>query len=168
MLQKMQDNPLLRETNHNLYQKFLEAKNLQTAFLGFQSLLPGLNIMELQDIIGVIKEQETYAPFQSKSNTLLFGSLSEQIHNPSSTIETLQPVWKLRQEQAFHSAKIQTFFQTQNPKTFAFSLETPQKRNLLVCINLSAAPQQLTLKTKTSLGTFYKQLKSYELYYQFF
>lgn len=170
MLKKMQDNPLLRENNQNLYQKFIHAKELQTAFLGFQSLLPGLNIIELQDSIGVLKEQENYTPFQTKphTNPLLFGSLAEQIHNPASPIESLQTIWKLRQEKELHSAAIHAPFQTQNPKTFAFSLETSAKQKLLICINLSAKPQQLTLKTKTRLGIFHKQLKPYELYYQFF
>lgn len=170
MLKKMQDNPLFRENNHNLYQKFALAGQLQTAFLGCQSLLPGLNIIELQDIIGVTKEEENYAPFQHSTNTniLLFGSLSEQINKSSSSIDKLQTIWKLRQEKALHSAKIHTIFQSQNTKTFALSLETPAKQKLLICLNLSAKPQQLTLKTKTSLGTFNKVLKPYELYYQFF
>lgn len=170
MLKKMQDNPLLRENNNILYNKFLQAKKLQTAFLGFQSLLPGLNIIELQDSIGVINEQEKYAPFQTRNNTnpLLFGSLSEQIHNPASSIDSLQKIWKLRQENTLHAAKIHTLFQTQNSKTFAVSLETPAKKKLLVCINLSAKSQQLILNTKTKLGTFHKQLNPYELYYQFF
>lgn len=168
MLKKMQDNPLLRENSSNLYHKFLLARKLQTAFLGFQSLLPGLNIVELQDIIGVIHEQENYAPFQSRTNTypLLFGSLSEQIHNPASSIDCLQTIWKTRQENALHSAQIGAVLPAQNPETFAFSLKTPGGKKLFVCINLSAKPQLLTLKTK--IPAFHKQLKPYELHYQFF
>ncbi len=170
MLKKMQDNPLFRENDQSLYQKFINAGQLQTAFLGFQSLLPGLNIIELQDIIGVIKEEENYAPFQhsANTNTLLFGSLSEQINKSASSIDKLQTIWKLRQEKALHSAKIHTIFQSQNAKTFALSLETPTKQKLLICLNLSADTQQLILKTKTGLGTFHRVLKPYELYYQFF
>lgn len=170
MLKKMQDNPLFRENDQSLYQKFINAGQLQTAFLGFQSLLPGLNIIELQDIIGVIKEEENYVPFQrsANTNTLLFGSLSEQINKSASSIDKLQTIWKLRQEKALHSAKIHTIFQSQNAKTFALSLETPTKQKLLICLNLSADTQQLILKNKTGLGTFHRVLKPYELYYQFF
>lgn len=170
MLKKMQDTPLFRENNQDLYTKFLAARQLQTTFIGFQSLLPGLNIVELQDLVGVVKGQENYAPLQKtiNQNTLLFGSLMEQIHREGSVMEALQPIWKIRQEKQLHSAKILNIFQTQNPKTFAMSLETPAKQKLFICINLSAKPQQLALKANAKRASFHKQLKPYELSYHFF
>lgn len=168
MLKKMQETPLFRENNQNLYNKFVLAKQMQTAFIGFQSLLPGLNVVELQDLAGVINEEENYAPLQKAitQNTLLFGSLPEQIHREESVIEELQPVLKIRQEKKLHSAKILQIFQTQNPKTFAMSLETPAKQKLFIGINLSAKPQQLCLKINKP--AFHKQLKPYELIWHFF
>lgn len=168
MLKKMQETPLFRENNQNLYNKFVLAKQMQTAFIGFQSLLPGLNVVELQDLAGVINEEENYAPLQKAitQNTLLFGSLPEQIHREESVIEELQPVLKIRQEKKLHSAKILQIFQTQNPKTFAMSLETPAKQKLFIGINLSAKPQQLSLKVNKP--AFHKQLKPYELIWHFF
>lgn len=170
MLKKMQETPLFRENNQKLYDKFVQAKLLQTAFIGFQSLLPGLNIVELQDLVGVTREEENYAPLQKSitQNTLLFGSLLEQINNESSVIEELQPLWKMRQEKQLHSAKILDIFQTSNPKTFAMSIETPAKQKLFIGINLSEKPQQLSLKQNTKNALVHKQLKPFELTYHFF
>lgn len=168
MLKKMQETPLFRENNQNLYNKFVLAKQMQTAFIGFQSLLPGLNIVELQDLTGVAKEEDNYAPLQKTvtQNTLLFGSLPEQIHREESVIEELQPIWEIRQEKKLHSAKILQIFQTSNPKTFAMCLETPARQKLFIGINLSAEPQQLNLKTHKP--AFHKQLKPYELVWHVF
>lgn len=169
MLKKMQETPLFRENNQKLYDKFVQARQLQSAFIGFQSLLPGLNLVQLQDLVGAVNE-ENYAPLQKTAtqNTLLFGSLVEQIHRKASVIEELQPIWKMRQEKKLHSAKILQIFQTANPKTFAMSLETPAKQRLFIYLNLSAEPQQLPLKANTKHASFHKQLSPYELGYHFF
>lgn len=170
MLKKMQKTPLFRENNQNLYSKLLQAEQLQFAFMGFQSLLPGLNFIALQDLVGVTKDEENFAPFQNtiNQNILLFGSLPEQIHREASLIGKLQTIWNMRQEKQLHSAKILSVCQTKNPKTFAMSVETPAKQRLLICINLSAKAQQLSLKLHAKGSSFHKQLNPYELFYRFF
>lgn len=170
MLKKMQKTPLFRENNQNLYTKFQLAEQLQFAFLGFQSLLPGLNVVALQDLIGVTNDEESFAPFHSaiNQNTLLFGSLTEQIRKQASLIDSLQEIWKMRQDKQIHSAKILSAYQTKNPKIFAMGIETPAKEKLLICINLSAKAQQLSLKLPAKRSSLHKQLKPYELFYRFF
>ena len=74
----------------------------------------------------------------------------------------------MRQEKQIHSAKILSVYQTKNPQIFAVSLDTPTGQKLLICVNLSAKEQQLSLKLHTKNTPLHKQLKPYELYYRFF
>ena len=128
--EKMRENPLLRENNLKFNEKLLHAQKMQTLFLGFQSLLPGLNIIHAEDLTGTVNSHEKHSPFNRdlQKNILLFGTLAEQISHGESPLHQLRSIWKIRQEKQLHSAKLCSIAPTQNPKTFAFISETPRKQ----------------------------------------
>ncbi len=172
VLKKMRKSPLLRENNLKLNEKLLHAQKMQTLFLGFQSLLPGLNIIHAEDLTGTVNSQEKHSPFNRdlQQNILLFGTLAEQISHGESPLHQLRSIWKIRQEKQLHSAKLYSIAPTQNPKTFAFISETPRKQKMLLAINLSASAQpiKITAQKKFSIPKTERTLQPYELYYAFF
>lgn len=172
ILKKMLESPILRENNPKLNKKLLHAQKMQTLFLGFQSLLPGLNIIHMEDLTGAANKQEKHSPFSRdlQQDALLFGTLAEQISHKESPLHQLQNIWKIRQEKQLHSAQLCSVAPTQNPKTFAFVSETPRKQKMLLAINLSASSQpiKITAQKKFSIPKTERTLQPYELYYVFF
>lgn len=162
MLQKMQENPVFRENNPKLSQKLRTAQNLHKLFIGFQSLLPGLNMVALQDMLGVLNPQKKYTAFKENtpaSGSLLFGTLTEQVNKKNSAAENLQDIWTFRKNAKISLADIEKIHTVPNPKTFAFSLRTQEGKTVSVGINLSGTPQNIT-----AFGIS-KYLQPYEIFW---
>lgn len=147
MLQKMQESPVFQENNQKLSKKLRTAQSLHKLFIGFQSLLPGLNMVALQDMLGVLNPQEKYSAFKEnipQTGSLLFGTLTEQVNKKNSAAENLQDIWTFRKNAKISLADIEKIHTVPNPKTFAFSLRTQDGKTVSVGINLSAVPQKIT------------------------
>lgn len=149
-LKKMQESPLFMQNNGELAKKLSLAQDLHKLFIGFQSLLPGLNMVSMEDLLGVTDSERPYAAFSDNTytgtagqNPLLFGSLAEQAKRKNSAAENLRPLWEFRQSQKLYLAKIRSVNSAGSKKIFSFSLIAPDSRRFDICINLSPQPQTI-------------------------
>lgn len=162
MLQKMQESPVFLDNNSELTRKLRTAQNLHKLFAGFQSLLPGLNIIALEDMLGTLTPREDYAPFKGtdSANPLLFGTLTEQAGKKGSAADSLQKIWKFRQDNKLYLAKITAVHTAGSSETFALSLRTAEQKTVHVGINLSSKPKPLRF------AGIKKRLPAYGIFWQ--
>lgn len=170
MLGKMQESAVFTGTDRQLDKKLQKAQQIQYAFLGFQSLLPGLTVISLDDILGTVSPERQISPFEKNPQTspLFFGTISEQMSRRNSCLSKLQDIWKIRQKYGLSLGRILGTVSTGNTKTFAFVIKTPQNKKLFAAVNLSPQKQRISCSSPKLLNgkKISKTLEGYGLYYK--
>lgn len=170
MLSKMQESSVFAGTDRQLDQKLRKARQIQYAFLGFQSLLPGLTVISLDDILGTLSPEQKISPFEKNPQTspLFFGTLPEQMSRKDSCLGKLRDIWQIRQKYGLSLGRILGTVSTGNAKTFAFVVKTPQNKKLFAAVNLSSETQRISCASPKLLNgkKISASLESFGLYYK--
>ncbi len=144
-IQKILSYPEELQSNNALLKKYKMAKNIQSSFLTFMTILPGLPFLSAHDLRGIIMENETFPSYslnenpneKSEDNIFWHQPLEKQLLDKKSLASSLKKVFHLRQENQIGSAQIQGILKT-GPEIFGVNMKNFEGENYLLLINISS------------------------------